>query len=96
MTGQARLDGASCQYSSQDKIGFLQKLYDKGTRNIEMESTMFASLTKHVGVKAAVICVTLINRLKGDQIRITKEQKLDFEQRPFLLVGNFIKQHLGK
>ena len=75
-------------------MAFLRLCYDKGIRNIEMESTMFASLTKHVGVMAADICVTLINRLNGDQITITKEQKHEFERRPFLVVGNFIKQRI--
>lgn len=95
-TGQGRLDGASCEYGPEDKMTFLKKCYDTGIRNIEMEATMFASLTKHVGVKAADICVTLINRLNGDQIAITKEQKHEFEQRPLLVVGNFIKQSLEK
>lgn len=33
---------------------------------------MFASLTQHVGVKAADICVTLVNCLNGDQVDTRK------------------------
>lgn len=77
-------------------MAFLQKCYEKGIRNIEMEATMFASLTKHVGVRAADVCVTLLNRLNGDQVEITKEQKHEFEQRPFDLVGAYIKKVLQK
>ncbi|XP_065366544.1 uridine phosphorylase 1 [Calliphora vicina] len=94
--GQGRLDGASCHYSESDKMAFIQQCYDKGIRNIEMEATMFASLTKHVGVKAADICVTLINRLNGDQIQITKDQKHEFEQRPFNIVGKYIQKVLAE
>lgn len=86
------MDGASCQYTDSDKMAFLRQCYDKGIRNIEMEATMFASLTKHVGVKAADVCVTLLNRLNGDQVYLTQEQKHDFEQRPFTMVGAYIKQ----
>lgn len=66
--GQGRLDGASCDYSEDAKMAFLKECFAKGIRNIEMEATMFASLTNHVGVKAADICVTIINRLNGDQV----------------------------
>ncbi|XP_023304273.2 uridine phosphorylase 1 [Lucilia cuprina] len=94
--GQGRLDGSSCHYTENDKMAFIQQCYDKGIRNIEMEATMFSSLTKHVGVKAADICVTLINRFEGDQIKITKEQKHDFEQRPFNIVGAYIQKVLAQ
>ncbi|KAM7359209.1 uridine phosphorylase 1 [Cochliomyia hominivorax] len=93
--GQGRLDGASCEYSESDKMTFLQKCYEKGIRNIEMEAPMFASLTKHVGVRSADICVTLLNRLNGDQIQITKEEKHSFEHRPFEIVGAYIKKVLN-
>uniref|UniRef100_A0A1L8EC81 Putative uridine phosphorylase n=1 Tax=Haematobia irritans TaxID=7368 RepID=A0A1L8EC81_HAEIR len=92
--GQGRLDGASCEYRESDKLTFLQQLYEKGVRNIEMEATMFASLTKHVGVRAADVCVTLLNRLNGDQVNLTKEQKEDFEHRPLAIVGEYIKRTL--
>lgn len=35
---------------------------------MEMESLAFAALTHHAGIRAAVICVTLLNRLNGDQV----------------------------
>lgn len=43
-------------------------LSEHGIVNIEMESTIFAALTHHAGIKAAVICVALLNRLNGDQV----------------------------
>lgn len=40
-----------------------------GVANIEMESTVFASLTHRAGIRAAVVCVTLVNRLNEDQVQ---------------------------
>ncbi|XP_023166041.1 uridine phosphorylase 1 [Drosophila hydei] len=94
--GQGRTDGAVCEYTDEDKMNFLKKAYGKGIRNIEMEATMFSSLTQLAGVKAASICVALINRLNGDQVSITMEQKKEFEQRPFVVVERYIKHLLNK
>lgn len=47
---------------------YLESIHKSGVVNIEMESLSFAALTHHAGIKAAVICVTLLDRLKGDQV----------------------------
>lgn len=31
-------------------------------------ATIFAALTHHAGIKAAIVCVALLNRLNGDQV----------------------------
>ncbi|EDV94503.1 uridine phosphorylase 1 [Drosophila grimshawi] len=93
--GQGRTDGAVCQYTEEQKMKFLQTAYEKGIRNIEMEATMMASLTLMAGVRAGDICVTLVNRLNGDQVTITMDEKHEFEERPFLIVGRFIKHLLN-
>lgn len=72
MPGQGRLDGAFCEFSENDKMAYLEKLRENGVVNIEMESTIFAALTYHAGIKAAVVCVALLNRLNGDQVRKQK------------------------
>ncbi|KAH8295453.1 hypothetical protein KR018_011350, partial [Drosophila ironensis] len=92
--GQGRLDGAICEYTEEDKMAFLKKCHSLGIFNIEMEASMFASVTQKVGIKAGDVCVTLLNRLNGDQVSITMEQKHEFEQRPFLVVGRYIKKLL--
>lgn len=74
-TGQGRLDGAFCDFSEQDKMDFLNKLRDIGVVNIEMEATIFGALTYHAGIRAAIICVTLLDRLKGDQVSATNNKK---------------------
>lgn len=94
--GQARLDGAFCPYSRKDRDDFLEKAYDSGVRNIEMESLVFASMCIRAGVKACIVCVVLVNRLNDkDQILISKERVKEFEARPGDLVFEFMKQHLN-
>lgn len=92
--GQGRIDGAFCDYTEDDKMKFLQKIHNAGVRNIEMESVCFAAMCNRARVPAAILCVTLVDRLKGDQITLLKEQKEDFEMRPAKLVAKFIKKSL--
>lgn len=66
--GQMRLDGYFCDYEEEDKYAFLRKLNALGVRNIEMESTCFASFTCRAGFQSAIVCVTLLNRMDGDQV----------------------------
>lgn len=44
---------------------------------------------------AAVVCVTLLNRLQGDQIGSPHEVLAEYQQRPQRLVGCFIKKRLA-
>ena len=67
-SGQARLDGAFCEYSSSDKDRYMLRLKEAGVTNIEMESTAFTALTHKAGFKSAVVCVTLLDRLNEDQV----------------------------
>lgn len=47
---------------------YLEKLRDFGVVNIEMECTIFGALTHYAGIRAGIVCVTLLDRLKGDQV----------------------------
>ena len=38
---------------------------------MEMEALVFAALTNMAGIRSAVVCVTLLDRLKGDQVEST-------------------------
>ncbi|KAG9337753.1 hypothetical protein JZ751_028250 [Albula glossodonta] len=93
--GQARLDGAFCSYTEKDKQNYLAEAYAAGVRNIEMESSVFAAMCKLSGVQAAVVCVTLLDRLKGDQLTSSHDILSNFQQRPQILVGHFIKKRLN-
>lgn len=43
---------------------------------------------------AAVVCVTLLNRLKGDQLDSSHDLLQNYQQRPQILVGSYIKKKL--
>ncbi|CAN0158481.1 unnamed protein product [Bubo scandiacus] len=93
--GQGRLDGALCSFSSEQKLDYLKRAYDAGVRNIEMESTAFAALCRLCGLRAAVVCVVLLDRLEGDQIRAPREVLREFQHRPQRLIAAFIRKRLG-
>ena len=50
-------------------MAYLQEVASKGVTNMEMEALVFAALTHLAGIRSAVVCVTLLDRLKGDQAR---------------------------
>uniref|UniRef100_A0A4W4H097 Uridine phosphorylase n=1 Tax=Electrophorus electricus TaxID=8005 RepID=A0A4W4H097_ELEEL len=93
--GQGRLDGALCSFSTEEKLEYLRKAHEAGVRNIEMESTVFAAMCRMCNLKAAVICVTLLNRFEGDQISTHHDVLVEYQQRPQGLVAHFIKKRLG-
>ena len=98
--GQARLDGAFCEYSSSDKDRYMLRLKDAGVTNIEMESTAFTALTHKAGFKSAVVCVTLLDRLNEDQVlnfnvRSKNNRNLyKFHIDDFLIIQNFFPNRL--
>ncbi|XP_075747959.1 uridine phosphorylase 1-like isoform X2 [Rhipicephalus microplus] len=93
--GQARLDGAICHYTEDEKMGFLGKLLQLGVVNIEMESSQFAAMCHHAGVKGAVVCVTLLDRMQGDQVTASKDVMAEWQRRPQELVVHFMARRLG-
>ena len=92
--GQARVDGAFCDFTEEDRIKYLHELQGNGVVNIEMEATAMASLCYKAGVKCAIVCVTLLDRLQGDQVEITEETYKKFQSRPQGLVATFIRTKL--
>ncbi|CAL7933641.1 unnamed protein product [Xylocopa violacea] len=94
--GQGRMDGAFCEFSENDKIEYLKQLQNAGVVNIEMESLAFAALTHHAGIKAAVVCVALIDRFKGDQVLAPKEVLDEWQMRPQQLVSRYITRYLQR
>ncbi|XP_077993959.1 uridine phosphorylase 1-like [Glandiceps talaboti] len=92
--GQARLDGAFCGYDDNDKMEYLQKAHELGVKNVEMESLCFASMTNRGKIMGAVICVTLLDRLQGDQVTTQKNDLGEWQERPQQLVARFITKRL--
>ena len=93
--GQSRLDGAICEHTEADKMAFLQGAYESGVRNIEMEALQFCAFTQHLSIPDAVCCVTLINRLDGDQVLAAPEQMEAWDAFPGDVVLQFIKSREG-
>eukprot|EP00732_Lithocolla_globosa_P004066 Lithocolla_globosa_v1_NODE_3532_length_1646_cov_8.152106.p1 type:complete len:312 gc:universal NODE_3532_length_1646_cov_8.152106:532-1467(+) len=71
---QGRIDGYFCDYNSQDRLEFLLRCKKAGVINIEMESIAFASFCARAGIPASVLCVTLLNRMEGDQVVNTPQE----------------------
>ncbi|KAH8284717.1 hypothetical protein KR054_000089, partial [Drosophila jambulina] len=92
--GQSRLDGAFCEYTPEQKKEYLEQLQSQDIKNIEMESLAFAALTNRAGIRGAVVCVAILNRLKGDQIQTPHDILSKWEKRPQELVARYIRKVL--
>ncbi|BFZ06317.1 hypothetical protein BsWGS_09356 [Bradybaena similaris] len=93
--GQGRLDGAFCDYSKADQDTFLRELYDLGVRNMEMESAAVLAMTHKVGIRAAVVCAVIVDRLQAELPTTSKEDLQTYQSNAILLVGRHIKQRLS-
>jgi len=93
--GQGRLDGAFCEYNEEKKLSFLRRIAAEGVINMEMESLCFAAMCHHAGLRSAVVCVALLDRLQGDQISTSKEVLNQWQMYPLHLVARYIKRTLG-
>lgn len=93
--GQGRIDGALCDYSEAAKFDFLHRLEAMGVRNIEMEAAQFASFTHRIGIRAAIVCVTIVDRLHGDQVAVTPAELESFVNNGLKLILHFIVKALS-
>lgn len=101
--GQARMDGAVCEYTKSEQQAYLKMLKEKGVNNIEMECSAMAALCFKASVRCAIVCVVLVNRLingdqvdrlNGDQVDIPEETYKEYQLRPQTLVAQYIKKRL--
>lgn len=92
--GQARLNGAFCDYGEKQKMSYLEEVHKAGVRNIEMESLCFAAMCRRAGIAAAVVCVSLVNRLNGDQLHLTPQEHEEYQLRPMKLIIFYIIERL--
>lgn len=93
--GQGRQDGAFCFFSEDDRMDYLKKLQNSGVLNIEMECVCFGALTHLAEIKSAIVCVTFLNRLEGDQISEAADVRRIFETRPQTLVARYLRKCLS-
>lgn len=93
---QARLDGAlNPGYTPEEKMAFLNKAYEAGARNNEMEGPVFLSFCLRAGIPAAIVCAALLNRLNGDQV--PKDAPLEkYSDDAQLLVIEWIRRRIAQ
>jgi len=92
--GQGRTDGAFCDFTLKDRENYLNQLKKDGVMNIEMEANAFVALCHKAGIKCAVINVVLVNRLQGDQVKISKEEYKEYQKRPVRFAIKYILKRL--
>lgn len=90
------MDGAVCDFTEQDRLEYLKTLKQADVVNIEMECTVLASLCLKTGVKGAICCVTLVDRLQGDQVNISTDTYKKYQDRPRTVLFKFLRKRLQK
>ena len=85
------MDGCICEFSQQEQMDYIKRLQQMGIVNIEMECTVLASLCQKTGVKGAIICVALLDRMKGDQVTISTETYKNYQERPRTLLIKYLR-----
>ncbi|KAK8769490.1 hypothetical protein V5799_014039 [Amblyomma americanum] len=93
--GQGRLDGSVCEYTEEAKRKFMEKIRAMGVCNIEMEACQFAAMCHHVGIKGAVVCTTIVDRMKGDQVTAAATDMTKWQDQIQELALQFIRNRLG-
>lgn len=93
--GQGRLDGAICEYDAEAKMAFLRRAHEAGVMNVEMEAVYLAAFTRRLGIRSALVCCTLLNRLEGDQVRSSKEELASFAQHSADIVLRYLRKKLS-
>lgn len=88
------MDGCICEFSQQEQTDYIKRLQQTGIVNIEMECTVLASLCQKTGVKGAIICVALLDRMKGDQVTISTETYKSYQERPRALLIKYLRKKL--
>ena len=53
-------------------MNYLKTVAEAGVKNMEMEALVFGALTHMAGIRSAVVWFTLLDRLKGDQVKLIK------------------------
>ncbi|XP_053323753.1 uridine phosphorylase 1 isoform X2 [Spea bombifrons] len=75
--------------------GLIQELVQCSKEINEFNTVIGNTMCTMDFYEAAVVCVTLLNRLEGDQISSPHDILVHHQQRPQKLVGFFIKKHFS-
>lgn len=93
--GQARLDGAFCEFTQEEKMEFMYHLKEQGVVNIEMESLAFGAICAHARIKAGVICAVIVNRFIEDQVKASRKALEEWQQQVLQMIAIFIKERIS-
>ncbi|XP_013908812.1 PREDICTED: uridine phosphorylase 2 [Thamnophis sirtalis] len=77
------------------KVLFKRQLDFLGFFPLKMFRFSSKTLKLNSIISAAVVCVTLLNRLEGDQIKASHEVLAEYQRRPQQLIATLIKKRLG-
>ena len=90
---QLRLDGAIRLAGEAEKFRWLDWIYGQGVRNIEMEGGMLAGFLNHWGFpEFAMICCTIVDRRRGDQVTSTAEQLRRYSANAGKVLFNYLEK----
>ncbi|MFA6075405.1 MAG: uridine phosphorylase [Negativicutes bacterium] len=88
---QMRLDGAIVLAEESWKYGWLNWIFEKGVRNIEMEGAQLAGFLNYWGFsRFAMICTVILNRMNGDQVTSTPEELHKFGENSGAVLFNYL------
>lgn len=93
--GQCRFDGAlPPSYTKRERQIFWELAMERGVKNMEMEATQFAAFCLRAKIRAAIVCVALLDRLKGDQVAASPEELEEYSRNAQDVVLVYIKESL--
>lgn len=91
--GQARFDGAIISnYDEKKRQAYFAKIKALSILNMEMESSAFASFCHRAEIPAAMVAVTLVNRVLGDQILVSPEVLAEWSDRSQQVILNYLME----
>jgi uridine phosphorylase len=94
---QFRVDGAICMETAESKMEWLRWLDDNGVRNIEMEAAMLAGYLNYWGFpRFATICVTIVDRLLGDQVTFSEYDLHEFTERVGRMLLAYLRREVAR
>ncbi len=92
---QHRLDGALAFETPDGKQAWLRDLHAQGVRNIEMEGALLAAYMNHWGFpRFAMACVTLLDRLQGDQVTASDDDLHRYTDDAGRVVLAYLAEHI--
>lgn len=87
----------SSVFAAMCKLSGLRGKKNTNFHCVETDSSPLSLSNVRVCVcEAAVVCVTLLDRLNGDQLNVAPEILHGYQQRPQILVGHYIQKQLKK